>query len=497
MKHIILFFLTSILYSLTFTACDTDKTELMSVTGNDELQLHAGITGLTRANDAGFETGDSLGVYAVKWKSDSEQDSLRNHNNYADNVCFRLENPSDQSWIPAQTVYYPNDDCKIDLYAYYPYRTSAFGSGTTISLSVAANQSVGNRYTRSDFMVACTDNVSRTPSKVPLVFSHKLSQMVFELLPGAGFTPDDLLGAKVKIINAITNATYDLSEGSDAKPVAGSTRSDIVPAGSWVKDGNKLTGVMAIVVPQEINSDTYFEITLGKRKFTFKPEPVTMNSGCSHKITMTVNNTKVQITTEINPWNNCIPVNGEANEEFDNTELLFYAPLKEDTEDHISGNTISGGTFEDGGYKCYGSKAYNIDTIRIGKNNPLSVSLYAKSLDVAYAYVILMGFNEGEYAIAYNQQTNTFGCPAGTFSMKDYNVKEWNHYCWTIDEDCVARFYINKKLVAEKQNDFSSVVYTKVVLFGSPKYSDGNGTSILKEVKVFKGVLSQEQINKL
>ena len=317
----------TLLCCFLFAACNQDKTEFMSGGDDGVLQLGAGVTGLARANDAGFEVGDSLGVYVIKWKSDVEQDSLLSTTNYADNVCFRLDDVSNQTWIPDHMVYYPVDDNKLDLYAYYPYRPFALSAGTTINLSVTANQSVGKNYTRSDFMVARTDSVSRTPFKVPLSFNHKLSQMVFELLPGAGFTLDDLLVTKVKVINAITDATYDLSKANVAKPVAGVTRGNIIPAGTWAKDGNKLTGVMAIVVPQEINSTTYFQITIGNRVFTFKPNPTNMNSGCSHKITITVNNTGLQITTEINPWNNCIPVNGEANEEWPVVYMQDFTPI--------------------------------------------------------------------------------------------------------------------------------------------------------------------------
>lgn len=318
--------LLSVLCCLSFTACTQEKTGLISDEEDNVLQLGASIAGLSRANEAGFEAGDSLGVYVIKWKSDLEQDSLSNHMNYADNVCFSLKDVSSQTWTPNRMIYYPADDRMLDLYAYYPFRSPAFSSGTIIDLTVATNQSAGQNYTRSDFMVARTDTVTRTPFKIPLTFNHKLSQMVFELLPGTGFTPDDLLAAKIKIINAITDATYDLSKAPTAKPVAGATRADIIPAGTWIKDGNKLSGVMAIVIPQEINSTTYFQVTIGNRVFTFKPNPANMNSGCSHKITITVNNSGLQITTDINPWNNCIPVNGEANEEFPVVYMQEFTP---------------------------------------------------------------------------------------------------------------------------------------------------------------------------
>lgn len=311
-------------------ACQGEEITSLSVEDNrQQCQIGADITALARANNAGFEIGDSLGLFIVKWKSDSESDSLLSTGNFIDNMWFRLEN-TDDNWQPEHVIYFPNDNRNIDLYAYYPYQNRALGSESTLNLAIATNQSIGQNYTRSDFMVARTNNVSRTKEKVPLVFDHKFSQILFELVPGAGFNLDDLLSAKVKVINAITDATYDLSKATIAKPIAGNMRADITPAGTWIKEDNKLTGIMAIIIPQEIGSTTYIQLSLGSRIFTFKPSPVHTNSGCSRKFTMTVNNTELNVTTTINPWNNCPPIVGDFEENFVNY-LQDFEPNPLDT----------------------------------------------------------------------------------------------------------------------------------------------------------------------
>lgn len=314
----------------TLTACNETEPAFM----NDEetpVQIGADISLLSRATEAGFELNDTLGIYITKWEDGNTPASLLPTANYKDNAGFRLVGLPNE-WVSANTVYYPSDDSKIDLYAYYPYRTPALTDGTVLNLAVAADQSSYRDYTFSDFMSARTNGVKRSAKKVQLTFSHKLSQMVFQLKPGAGFSANELLAARVKIVNAVTDAVYDLSKDSVS---AGSTRKDILPYNSWTLSGDSLNGVMAIVVPQEINQATFIQVSLGNRIFTFKPQSILMKSGCSRKFTITVNNTGLDITTSITPWNNCPPVNGEANEDFNNLETIF-GPLSE----RISGEKV-------------------------------------------------------------------------------------------------------------------------------------------------------------
>lgn len=337
---------------LLLSSCTKDDATSISEDSLNELHLGAAITGSTRATDAGFEVNDTIGIYITKWIDGATPDTLKANRNYTDNVFFYLESLSN-NWLPEYSIYYPSDDHKIDLYAYYPYQTPAFSSGILLDIMVATNQSADNNYTRSDFMTAKATGISRTPDKVPLTFDHRLSQMVFILKPGTGFSVTDLLPAKVKIRNAIIDATFDLF---NTITINGSTHSDIFPAGSWTAGSESLTGLKAIMIPQELNSNTYVEITLGSRRFTYKPVSVHLNPGCSRVFTITVNNTGLDITTEINPWDNCPPVNGDANEEFDpepivtmvttKSNLKLYADYNSDILVDWGDNTIEKNIFK-------------------------------------------------------------------------------------------------------------------------------------------------------
>lgn len=349
-----------------FMACNREDVNVMSETdGEVEFKLGAGINAISRAVDAGFEIGDTLGLYLAEWRNDTEADTLKPVGNYEDNVRFILLD-TDDNWQPEHAVYFPADGRNMDIYAYYPYQAKGISTGTQLDLNIIPDQSTYAAYTYSDFMVAKNVGVKRTPKKVPLVFDHKLSQIVFELIPGEGFTKDDLLGAQVKVINAVTDATFDLAGIMDAVPVAGEKRGDILPFGSWTKTDTSLVGVKAILIPQEINANTYIQLTLGSRRFTFKPSSILLNSGCSRKFSITVNNMGLDISTTINPWDNCPAVNGDAEEEVvaDITNgLLFCVPFTDGTARDVIHNLLpTGGYSKDStGHRFTKGCRYNLN----------------------------------------------------------------------------------------------------------------------------------------
>lgn len=290
-------------------------TSLAADEGSGEICLGAGINLLTKAIDGGFELSDTVGLYLSKWEDEFTPGSLADTGNYADNAFFRLTSLPD-SWTSDRRYYYPADGRKLDFYAYYPYRSLLFDNGTLLYVDICDNQSSYSDYTRSDFMTAKATGVVRSTDKVHLDFYHRLSQIVFVLQPGSGFTTDDLRVAKVRIINAHKDAIYDLSQKLDSFPVAANWMGNIIPCGSWVEKDGCLTGVKAILIPQEINTSTYIEVTVGSRRFMFKPStPISMNPGCSREFTITVSNTGIDIETQIHPWNTCPPVAGDAEEE--------------------------------------------------------------------------------------------------------------------------------------------------------------------------------------
>jgi len=283
-------------------------------------QLQIGVSEIrTRALDNAFEVRDSIGLYAVIWQDETTPGRLHGWGNYAENVAFVLQDEAD-NWLAEEPVYYPADGRKLDLYAYYPYHPEwTLNDTTQIYFRVVADQTNYADYTASDFVTAKTSGVVRTSQKVHLTFDHKLSQLVFHLKAGEGFSVADLRNAQITVKNAVIDVTYDLAEGNDGVPVTGEERADVLPTGEWQQfagSDSLLYGYKAIIAPQELNETTYLEVKIGNRVFSQRfSTPVEMKSGESRLFTITVNNTELAVSTTLNPWNYQGEVEGEAEEE--------------------------------------------------------------------------------------------------------------------------------------------------------------------------------------
>ncbi|MCC8154577.1 MAG: fimbrillin family protein [Tannerellaceae bacterium] len=293
-------------------SCNEEK-DTFPDSGNE---LHIGVEGITtRALENSFTSMDRIGLFAV-----SSPEALLPSDNYADNIRFTLVNDAEGTWTPEETIYYPANGGKLDLYGYYPYTDPLFQpNATIIPFRIHADQREYENYTNSDLLIAEKKEVSRSVNKVNLVFDHKLAQMAFALKAGGdGFTVEDIKNAEITILNAIIDATYDLAEGSSGIPVAGETKANILPTGEWLasqNDASAMYGKKAIIIPQELNLDTYIQIKIGTLTFVKKfQEPIPLYSGESRDFIITVNNRELEITTTLNPWNHGDPIEGDANE---------------------------------------------------------------------------------------------------------------------------------------------------------------------------------------
>lgn len=145
-----------------------------------------------------------------------------------------------------------------DFYAYYPYREE-FTAGSSFTFTVQSDQSAGRNYTNSDLMSAVRQNVAPTADAVELTFSHRLTRLDIELMPGEGFAAaDELKGATVTAKNVKSSCLFNLSDGSVSE--AG-TPADLTPRGNGAKvTGEAIEPMQLIVVPQ----------TLGRRRDTLR-----------------------------------------------------------------------------------------------------------------------------------------------------------------------------------------------------------------------------------
>ena len=185
------------------------------------IRLSTGVEAATRATDVAFEEGDNFGLIVLSRTSETAPslDGARYLNN---GLCTQTA-----EGVEMPAVKYPEKSA--DFYAYYPYREE-FTAGSSFTFTVQSDQSAGRNYTNSDLMSAVRQNVAPTADAVELTFSHRLTRLDIELMPGEGFAAaDELKGATVTAKNVKSSCLFNLSDGSVSE--AG-TPADLTPRGN-------------------------------------------------------------------------------------------------------------------------------------------------------------------------------------------------------------------------------------------------------------------------
>lgn len=169
---------------------------------------------------------------------------------------------------------------------------------TGLQHSVNVDQSTTANYCVSDLLYAQNTNIARDNTVKLLPFSHLLSKMVVELLPGNGVTAADLVGATVHILNTIPTADVTLS-----KTAAPSVAIDATVAAApiaMLMDGTKGE---AIVIPQTLTNKQLIEVRLaiGRSLYT-APSGYTFAPNTKYSYTITVNAKDLEMAQQITDW---------------------------------------------------------------------------------------------------------------------------------------------------------------------------------------------------
>lgn len=209
----------------------------------------------TKATRNTFEIGDRSGVFAML--TGNTPDKQR----YIDNLL--LECGENNTLIPQKEVYYPEGDATLDFISYYPYQPEGASKGSALlNVRVQTDQSKADAYSLSNFMTARTGCVSNSEKTVKLEYKHQFAKIKLTLMPEEGENADDMLNANPRIIATgfKTQAAYDLQTDRITE-VDDASETDIIPFGTWKKEGNTLSGKEFIVIPQT-HSDSGQAFTL-------------------------------------------------------------------------------------------------------------------------------------------------------------------------------------------------------------------------------------------
>ena len=151
--------------------------------------------------------------------------------------------------------------------------------------------------------MASASGVSAGTAAVHLQFSHMLSKMEIELKAGEGLTLEELTEATITIKGVKTSGKVHLSSKAYQTD---ETKEDVIAHGTFslAAGGEKLTGVSAIVYPQEIASGAeLIEIGLGEEKYLFTTtKPITLQAGYKSIFTITLSRNSLSVETGVTDW---------------------------------------------------------------------------------------------------------------------------------------------------------------------------------------------------
>jgi hypothetical protein len=262
------------------------------INGNEPVavQFAAGNTAsvVTRAADAEWSAGDSIGIFMYDATGALGTDIVENADNIRYNsaggtgaVAFTVNTASQQ-------IFYPVSG-NVKFVAYYPYQTPLSDYSLPVSVASQSSQSA------IDLLYApAGTSYNKESSTVNLPFAHKLVKLAFNISNGAGVTAS-LAGLTVTVDGQLPDGMLDLADGT---VTASGTAQEI----TCLTNGAG-TSSEAIVLPAASNSGKKFYFNNGvDAPFTADIPDAAWIAGNKYTYTVTLQKSAVIITGEIAPW---------------------------------------------------------------------------------------------------------------------------------------------------------------------------------------------------
>ena len=286
MKKLKSYLIPVLLGGMVCSSCG--KTEVedddSSIIPENVVSFEAQLSGLSRATDTKFDSGDQISVFAVVADESGGKGVISDRGNYADNVKYTYDG---SKFTSNNGIEIDEDGTEYFYHAVYPYTSSA---ASRFNFEVASDQQ-GDNYTLSDL---CTAHSTATSSTlVELNFSHRLSKVIVTL-EGNNWPSGD---KSLTINQTKVNASVDLNALTF---VAGSTNADVICA------DNGTNSFKAILPPQLLSSDSKFAtLMIGETSYSVTLSgDIQLKSGVQTEISLTFDDDKaiVEFVGDINPW---------------------------------------------------------------------------------------------------------------------------------------------------------------------------------------------------
>ena len=267
--------------AMAFAGCS--KVDVPSSEERGVISLQTSLGGYTKASGLDFNVGDVFGLYMLEWNGSTAPAFGSGY--YGENVmCTKSE-----TGVDFVRTYYPEN--KLDMYAYYPYDEDGtlYNDPESVSHNLNSDQRDKVYFDKCDFMIASAKEVSASDKPVNLVFSHMMSYVDVQLLPGKGMSVEDLKFATMLVKKVPLSCKVNLVSGSVRK---GMISGDITPFGNRVTvQGDKVSQMSFIAVPAKIKAGAeLFEITIKERKFHYILEnELELKSGFKYRFEIALN----------------------------------------------------------------------------------------------------------------------------------------------------------------------------------------------------------------
>lgn len=236
------------LSALVFTACvnNDDKSEWND--GSQPVSFTSSIQGVnSRAVDNKWSAGDKVGIFMKA--AGGELSAATDVN--------KLYTTNDAGILTASNadnaLYYPSNGSSVDFIAYYPYTASLANNTYVVNVANQTNQpAIDLLYSNN-----ATGFAKGSANKPQLQFTHKLSQIVFNITKDATIT--NLVGLKVTFKGMNTTANFTLADGKLANAgtiadIAASVNESAATATTIVLPATALSNVKVVF---ELNGKSY------------------------------------------------------------------------------------------------------------------------------------------------------------------------------------------------------------------------------------------------
>ena len=279
-----------VLAALLLAACQSEE-ENPQTDARVALQVTSGIQ--TRAYDATWEANDSIGIFG-NTQTETPME-------WSNNVQY-VTVTGDGTFAPAQgevPIYLPIDGTAVDFVAYYPYTKTLADGVYTVDVTDQSDQSA------IDLMAAGVETTDRVSH------SHKLSKIYLTFKAGEDMTTADLAGMTVQLTGQQTQATFNVTQPeSEVSVTAGN------PVTLKLKTSADGTSAEGIVLPSDDFNAMTLHLVLANNAGYFNwdlngSDAEKFEAGKKYVYDITVNKTRLSVTSSITPW---APGNGENGE---------------------------------------------------------------------------------------------------------------------------------------------------------------------------------------